>query len=108
MSILSMIVSGKEFNASVSGTRVKHLAPCIRCKDGTILSVQASGLLHYCAPKNDVGPYTAVEVACAVKLPELEKYKDPAPGSPVYAYVPVELVEQCIENRGGEKERRRS
>ena len=29
--------------------------------DGTILSIQASAG-HYCAPRNNIGPYTAAEV----------------------------------------------
>lgn len=35
--------------------------PAIECADGFTMSVQASRS-HYCTPRNDVGPYTAVEV----------------------------------------------
>lgn len=63
------------------------------------MSVQASSH-HYCSPRNDVGPWTAVEVGFPNKtIPELEQYGEKE--SPVYCWVPIELIEKIIEDNGG-------
>jgi len=41
------------------------------CRDGTVLSVQASHS-HYCTPKNNDGPWTSLEVMI-VELPPFTK-----------------------------------
>lgn len=79
----------------------------ITCEDGTVLSVQASEY-HYCSPRNDVGPYTHVEVGYPSSKPPQE-WASCMDGSDfdidwdvsVYAWVPIELVEEYINDHGG-------
>lgn len=82
----------------IPGIWHKDVAPQLKCKDGTTLSVQASKN-HYSSPREDFGPYSAVEVWCI--QPECEvvefEYSDSDPS----AYVPIELVVQFIDNHGG-------
>jgi hypothetical protein len=76
----------------------KSLAPTVVCKDGTTLSVQASKD-HYSTPREDFGPYTAVEVWCITAgtvVTEFE-YSDGDPSG----YVLIEAVAQFIDNHGG-------
>jgi hypothetical protein len=73
------------------------------CADGTRLSVQArSG--SYCTPRSDEGPYSHVEVGFPSKpVPEFMPYaEDPdRPTDTVYGYVPVQVVIDAINSRGG-------
>ena len=82
----------------VTGLWHKDVAPQLKCKDGTTLSVQASKY-HYSSPREDFGPYSEVEVWCI--KPECEviefEYSDSEPS----AYVPIEQVVQFIDNHGG-------
>ena len=85
---------------------IKHNAPRVRCADGAILSVQASKS-HYCLPRDNHGPYTAVEVGYPSPAPpeSWNEFADSTPGGRVggiYSYVPVELVYEFIEAHGGE------
>lgn len=78
-------------------------APPIVCADGLTLSVQASHL-HYCSPRNDEGPYSTVEIGFpSEKVEEFMEYAEDAenPTQTVYARVPVEVVLQVINSRGG-------
>jgi len=78
---------------------VKH----ITCKSGLTMSVQAS-FSTYCHPRNDEGPYLAVEVGFpSVKVDALMEYVEDAsrPTDTVYAYVPTTLVEQIVNDNGG-------
>lgn len=81
----------------------KKLFPHITCKDGTTLSVQASEN-HYCKPRNNVGPYTHVEVGYPSTYPP-DTWRDYADGDPdnsdVWGYIPTELVEAYITAHGG-------
>lgn len=83
--------------------RMKPLTPRIHCMDGTTLSVQASEFT-YCSPRLNYGPWSQVEVGFPSKhLPLLDPYQD-GDGDPtdsVYGYVPIEIVEACIEACGG-------
>jgi hypothetical protein len=73
------------------------------CADGFTVSIQAH---HgaYCSPRDDVGPYSAVEVGYpnrtdALLLPYAED-----PGSPtdtVYGYVPSTVVLEVLQSHGG-------
>jgi hypothetical protein len=79
------------------------MSPRITCKDGFSLSVQAT---HgaYCSPRNNTGPWSAVEVGFPSAEPELimSYCEDPEkPTETVYGYVPIRLVEELIENHGG-------
>lgn len=79
------------------------IAPQIRCRDGFKVSVQASSF-HCCAPRNDVGPWTEVEVGYPSQASDLIAEYAENPGVPtdtVYPYVPVEVVEALIVSHGG-------
>lgn len=107
----------------------KLVEDAIVCKDGTTLSVQASDG-HYCSPRNNRGPWTAVEVGFpSVKPPDswqqyaeewtrkqdwfsfvipflgkkiaISRYVDNSTGT-VYAWIPVQLVRDFIYIHGGE------
>lgn len=72
-------------------------------KRGRIFSIQASSG-HYCLPRNDVGPYTHVEVMVV-------EGSDPKPFigfnsgrkaiDHVYGFLPVKLVEDVINRIDG-------
>ena len=71
-------------------------------ENGGSLSVQASATA-YCTPRNNDGPYTAVEVGFprGIKIPESWKpYADTMDGSwrkaDIFAWIPVELVRELI------------
>lgn len=79
------------------------LAKRITCADGFSLSVQAK---HgaYCSPRNNIGPWWEVEVGFPSAKPEIimQYAEDPdSPTETVYGYVPIELVEQLIDEHGG-------
>jgi len=78
----------------------------IKCVDGFSLSVQASRT-HYCRPREDEGPYSAVEVGYTSErvesfIPFAEDADNPL--DTIYGWVPIELVEEAIESHGGMKE----
>lgn len=82
------------------------LAKRIECADGFSLSVQAT---HgaYCQPRRNLGPWYEVEVGFPSAKPELiMQYAEQSefPTDTVYAYVPIELVEELIALHGGPKE----
>jgi hypothetical protein len=82
----------------------KETTPRIVCMDGTSLSVQA-GDGTYCSPRENYGPYYKVEVGFpSRRFEELMPYIDGADSDPtdtVYGYVPIEVVEDIIEQCGG-------
>lgn len=87
------------------GVVMKDQLPRIVCADGTSLSVQAS-CYHYCTPRNNVGPYTHVEVGHpSIRPPQLwidEHCECPStPLDTTYPYVPIELVLFFIASHGG-------
>lgn len=78
----------------------------VTCADGTSLSVQASRCM-YATPRNDVGPYTHVEVGFP-SVPPPETWREFCDSGPVddptsfvYGYVPVHLVRAFIAAHGG-------
>jgi len=76
------------------------LLPTVVCKDGTRISVQATKGFHACAFDTDDNQLTHVEVKFA------SDYTPPAEwdgfcDSPIYAYVPIELVQSLIDKHGG-------
>lgn len=82
----------------------KERSKRILCKDGVTLSVQASES-HYCSPRENFGPYSEVEIGFpSIAPPEswMEYCEDKdAPTSTVYAYVPIQLVVDFIDEHGG-------
>ena len=83
----------------VSGFWHKPNAEKVICADGFKMSVQASKT-HYSHPRKNIGPYTEVEVWLCGTVPEWSEYGD---GEEPYAYVPIELVVQVIDQHGGMK-----
>tara|TARA_A100001515_G_scaffold95226_1_gene76329 strand:- start:295 stop:618 length:324 start_codon:yes stop_codon:yes gene_type:complete len=80
--------------------------PRIQCNDGFNLSVQARAFC-YCSPRNDEGPWTAVEVGFPSEREELlmEWAEDSGrPTDTVYGWVPVEVVNEVIAKHGGTNE----
>jgi hypothetical protein len=82
------------------------LAKRIVCSDGFNLSVQAT---HgaYCTPRQNIGPWWEVEVGFPSAKPDLiMEYAEDSdrPTDTVYGYVPIELVQQLIEQHGGPDE----
>ena len=81
---------------------------CLHCNDGFSMSVQAHGGA-YCSPRTDpayTDYYFKVEVGFPSEREELlmeyvEDYDNPT--CTVYAYVPVEVVQEVIEKHGGIK-----
>ena len=82
----------------------KEIVPQITCKDGTTLSVQASKS-HYCSPRDNFGPWGAVEVGFPSESPTgrmLECAENPEkPTETVYGYVPILCVAEFIDFHGG-------
>ncbi len=77
--------------------------PRMICKDGFTMSVQA-GPYAYCAPRDDYGPYVAVEIG----FPSQKEYllmewaeNEENPTRTVYANVPVNVVIEVINKHGG-------
>lgn len=83
---------------------MKNIFPRLVCLDGARVSVQASQY-HYCEPRQDNGPYSAVEAGFPNVLPPdswLKFAEDKeAPTSTVYAWLPVELVNEFVNAHGG-------
>jgi hypothetical protein len=86
------------------GTRYQKIRPRLICKDGYSISVQASWG-HYCSPRfDDVNEYKTVELGFPnMKDVLIMAYAEEPdyPTETVYAYVPVELVNELIEKHGG-------
>ena len=89
--------------------KFKPNAPVTICKNGVRLSVQASRF-HYCSPRKDKGPYSSVEVGfitgpdtSRIAAPEswIPYAEDGNTFSSIFAYIPVELVEEFIAANGG-------
>ena len=83
--------------------RKKHYETVV-CADGFEMSVQASRG-HYCSPREDEGPYTAVEIGFpnrrdALLMPHIE-LPDGDPLDSVYPWVPARLVMKVIQKHGG-------
>ena len=75
----------------------------IKCKDGLIFSAQASEYT-YCSPRENIGPWTAVEIGFpSEKVCEFMEYAETPknPTETVYGWVPVEVVEAVVEKHGG-------
>lgn len=88
-----------------SGWTYLPQVPLVVCLDGFTMSVQASET-HYCSPRLNFGPWTAVEVGFpSQRVNMLEKYRERlagnGPTNSVYPYVPIEIVAKVIAWHGG-------
>lgn len=75
----------------------------VHCADGFTMSVQASQFT-YASPRDNDGPYTAVEVGFPSRVEPLLVPFAEEPSNPtgtVYGWTPVELVEKVIRVHGG-------
>ena len=71
--------------------------PTIQCNDGFSVSVQASEF-HYCMPRNDKGlGFPSEREELIIKWAE----NDDIPKETVYGWVPVSVLLELIEKRGG-------
>ena len=81
----------------------KKQCRAVVCADGFTMSVQASGR-NYSTPRDDVGPYTEVEVGFPSSYDyHLSEYAEnpDKPTETVYGWVPADKVIMCIEAHGG-------
>ncbi len=103
MNAFQIIIEGKP--QEIPDYSEKQIAKRIICKDGLVLSVQASRT-HYCTPRTNHGPYSHVEVGYPTVTPpkSWRRYADGDYPNDVYACVPVELVATFIDSHGGIKE----
>lgn len=90
------------------GYEIKPITRQVTCMDGVTLSVQAS-TSHYSSPKTNTGPWTKVEVGYPKGITAMpqswqEYAEDSEPVSDIYAYIPIELVAQFIDEHGGIKD----
>jgi len=81
-----------------------HMFPEIVCKDGFMMSVQASDR-HACCPKTldffKLSCYSEVEVGFPSHPEELLTPYPKYEGSYVYENVPLEVVQEIIRKHGG-------
>ena len=80
-----------------------HTRPRVRCKDGYTVSVQA-GYGIYSIPRRDADSYTKVDLGYPSRMGKsIIEYAE-NPGSPtetIYAFVPVEEVDDLLKSHGG-------
>tara|TARA_E500000331_G_scaffold301095_1_gene302343 strand:- start:630 stop:920 length:291 start_codon:yes stop_codon:yes gene_type:complete len=82
---------------------MKNHSKTILCQDGFSMSVQA-GTRHYSSPRNDTGPYSAVEIGFPSHREALILEFAESPDSPtetVYGWVPTQKVWDVILKHGG-------
>tara|TARA_R110002020_G_scaffold123069_3_gene279075 strand:+ start:849 stop:1214 length:366 start_codon:yes stop_codon:yes gene_type:complete len=75
----------------------------VTCRDEYSVSIQA-GENNYCIPRDDSGPYTAVELGFPTMAdPMLNGYAEDSSNltETVYGYVPVGIVRDLIVKHGG-------
>lgn len=88
----------------ISGQRDRRPIPRIECADGFSFSVQADAY-KYCAPRETgLSNYRLVEVGYPSEhveslMPYAEDADDPT--GTVYGFVPVALIEEIVNARGG-------
>lgn len=75
--------------------------PVVRCADGFIFSMQASEG-HACQPRNDTGPWTAVEVYFSHRAsPRPKRGWGRSPSGGVDGCVPLDMVAALVDAHGG-------
>lgn len=84
-------------------THGSDIRPKVSCTNGFSMSVQASKY-HYCTPRDNNGYYTEVEVGYPSSADDLLMPYAESPDRPtetVYAWVPVDVVQQVVDMHGG-------
>lgn len=91
-------------NNSMYNLEYKERTPRIYCMDGTSFSIQ-TGEYNYCTPRDNIGPWTHVELGFpSKKFDCLTPYQDNSESdqeSTVFGFVPIELVRDMIDKCGG-------
>ena len=78
----------------------------VTCDSDLTFSAQASSF-HYCEPRNDVGPYTKVEIGFPSErgesfMPYIDGCENVDPTDTVYCRVPIQVVLDVIKANGGQ------
>lgn len=79
------------------------IVPKMKCRNGLEMSVQASET-HYCSPRDNTGPWYAVEVGFPNRVVEGLRPHQDGDGDmtdSVFGYVPIGTVAEIIANAGG-------
>ena len=103
MNINEYLELTKEYYGDLIGYAMLKRRPRIVCADGFDVSIQASEC-HYCRPRRDDGPYTAVEIGYpSDEVSEWMEYAESpdAPLETVYGWVPVEIIDEVLCKHGG-------
>lgn len=76
------------------------IRPHAKCKDGFVISIQASSRFHYCIPRAGLKDceYTHLELGYSS---EHEKLLDEYREGTIFPYVPIAVVEEVVEKHGG-------
>ena len=96
----------REFIAKHTGNNYKYQSgpiPCMKMKSGLNMSVQV-GEFMYCSPRSNVGPWHEVEVGFpSTKIDKIMDWAENPdnPEKTVYGYVPINLIDEIIEENGG-------
>jgi hypothetical protein len=102
----ALIATGPKCS-TVAGRSFADNRDKIVCLNGTTVSVQASEF-HYSSPRDNHGPYTAVECGFPNVAPNaalLEFADDPdKPTKTVYGYVPVAIVREWLAEEDAKAE----
>ena len=91
------------YELSICGVVAWKLAPCLRCTDGFMMSVQASAF-HYCSPREDNVRWYMFEVGFPTRCePTMLEYAEDAtrPCDTVYGWVPARVINAIVESHGG-------
>jgi hypothetical protein len=80
-----------------AGRVMRQPVSAITCRDGSVFSVQASEFT-YCTPRDNTGPWTAVEVMTITPGVTPRHWEQDDSG--IGAWVPIEAVAQEILDRG--------
>ena len=97
------LASAETFTIGRSAKKYRKVLKRVLCHDGTTLSIQASDT-HYCMPRDNDGPWCAVEVGFpSRKLDGLMEWAETpdAPTETVYGYVPMAVLVKVIDECGG-------
>jgi len=73
----------------------------VLCADGARVSVQANAMM-WCTPRNNAGPYTAVEAGLPSVTPPVSwaPFRN-ACGPEIYSFLPVALLWEFFDAHGG-------
>lgn len=99
MSDLQSIIEALQDHLQTASVVNDHRYPvgAVTCRDGSMFSIQA-GTYLYCYPRDNIGPWTHVEVMPLTKNSKPTKFH--CDDGDVAGYVPIEDVAAEILSRG--------